>query len=133
MAAFLCDLPFVRHSFGVLQIMFALRLVFYRLEVIFTFNFAIDFRVGRKVDNQWLKIAPRSILGSVSWIWGLNCVLIMYYCRKSRNCVISEEYNAKRAFEPSKIFDFAVLYSYNFHDFQEPFLEGIFGGPNRQG
>ena len=42
------------------------------------------------------------------------------FFRKRRKCVISEEYNAKRGSEPSKTFDFCIVFSLNFHVFSEP-------------
>ena len=42
------------------------------------------------------------------------------FFRKRRKCVISEEYNAKRGSEPSKTFDFRIVFSLNFHVFSEP-------------
>ena len=41
------------------------------------------------------------------------------FFRKRRKCVISEEYNAKRASGPSKTFDFRIGFSLIFHVFSE--------------
>ena len=51
------------------------------------------------------------------------------FFREWRKCVISEEYNTKRASEPSKTFDFRIDFSSNVHVFfrtlfQTPFFEG---------
>ena len=42
------------------------------------------------------------------------------FFQKWRKCEISEEYNAKRGSEPSKTFDFRIVFSLNFHVFSEP-------------
>ena len=52
--------------------------------------------------------------------------------RKWQKCKISEKYNAKRSFEPSKSIDFRIDFSFNFHVFSKPLPEVIFEGSKRR-
>ena len=51
-----------------------------------------------------------------------------YFFEKMRKCEISEEYNAKRGFEPSKTFDFGIIFLQISSFFPNPLPEAIFGG-----
>ena len=53
---------------------------------------------------------------------------IFRFFRKGRKCKISEEYNAKRGSEPSKIMDFGIDFSFNFHVFPNPSKRAFFEG-----
>ena len=44
-------------------------------------------------------------------------IIFFYFFGKRRKCVISEEYNAKRCFEPSESFDFRIDFLLNFRVF----------------
>ena len=58
--------------------------------------------------------------------WALFWYRFFTFFRKWQKCEISEEYNAKRGSEPSKIFDFRIDVSLTFHVFSEPPPRGHF-------